>query len=109
VFFLQAEDGIRDFHVTGVQTCALPILRVPAQVFIENEASNICSVIEISGHDRTGLLYQVTQAMAGLGLSIINAHIFTYGTQVARSEERRVGKERGWGWWREARTKSKGR
>src|SRR5690606_39709402 len=25
VFFLQAEDGIRDFHVTGVQTCALPI------------------------------------------------------------------------------------
>src|SRR5690606_39837960 len=25
-FFFQAEDGIRDFHVTGVQTCALPIL-----------------------------------------------------------------------------------
>src|SRR5690606_40418365 len=25
VFFFQAEDGIRDFHVTGVQTCALPI------------------------------------------------------------------------------------
>src|SRR5207302_8363926 len=25
--FLQAEDGIRDFHVTGVQTCALPIYR----------------------------------------------------------------------------------
>src|SRR5690625_7483960 len=24
-FFLQAEDGIRDGHVTGVQTCALPI------------------------------------------------------------------------------------
>src|SRR5690625_7793593 len=31
-FFFQAEDGIRDGHVTGVQTCALPILlryRVP--------------------------------------------------------------------------------
>src|SRR5437870_13373926 len=26
VFFFQAEDGIRDGHVTGVQTCALPIL-----------------------------------------------------------------------------------
>src|SRR5256885_5779000 len=25
VFFLQAEDGIRDYKVTGVQTCALPI------------------------------------------------------------------------------------
>src|SRR5690606_39987255 len=24
-FFFQAEDGIRGFHVTGVQTCALPI------------------------------------------------------------------------------------
>src|SRR5690606_40037392 len=33
-FFVQAEDGIRDFHVTGVQTCALPIstrfCRLPA-------------------------------------------------------------------------------
>src|SRR5690606_40127179 len=27
-FFFQAEDGIRDFHVTGVQTCALPIYYV---------------------------------------------------------------------------------
>src|SRR5690606_39710428 len=26
-FFFQAEDGLRDFHVTGVQTCALPIWR----------------------------------------------------------------------------------
>src|SRR5690606_41175715 len=26
-FFFQAEDGIRAFHVTGVQTCALPIWR----------------------------------------------------------------------------------
>src|SRR5439155_4270952 len=29
-FFFQAEDGIRDGHVTGVQTCALPILPVGA-------------------------------------------------------------------------------
>src|SRR5690606_2974122 len=27
-FFFQAEDGIRDFHVTGVQTCALPIFTI---------------------------------------------------------------------------------
>src|SRR5215475_698071 len=36
-FFFQAEDGIRGFHVTGVQTCALPavpvpVTQVPAQV-----------------------------------------------------------------------------
>ena len=30
IFFFQAEDGIRDYDVTGVQTCALPIL-----VFVE--------------------------------------------------------------------------
>src|SRR5262249_57891511 len=29
VFFFQAEDGIRDWSVTGVQTCALPILLSP--------------------------------------------------------------------------------
>src|SRR5690606_39800804 len=31
-FFFQAEDGIRDFHVTGVQTCALPIYPQVLQV-----------------------------------------------------------------------------
>src|SRR3989454_2157843 len=30
IFFFQAEDGIRDYKVTGVQTCALPIWRPPA-------------------------------------------------------------------------------
>src|SRR5690606_40502679 len=31
-FFFQAEDGIRDFHVTGVQTCALPILAPASRI-----------------------------------------------------------------------------
>src|SRR5256885_8087721 len=30
-FFFQAEDGIRDYKVTGVQTCALPISRYPGR------------------------------------------------------------------------------
>src|SRR6266487_4850237 len=30
-FFFQAEDGIRDGRVTGVQTCALPIFRMKSQ------------------------------------------------------------------------------
>src|SRR5690606_1376382 len=40
-FFFQAEDGIRDFHVTGVQTCALPIFQALAlglQGFVGTEA-----------------------------------------------------------------------
>src|SRR6266496_367291 len=32
VFFFQAEDGIRDLYVTGVQTCALPISRADVDV-----------------------------------------------------------------------------
>src|SRR5437773_11720590 len=35
VFFFQAEDGIRDRDVTGVQTCALPILRHSGDNFVE--------------------------------------------------------------------------
>src|SRR5690625_6374749 len=34
-FFFQAEDGIRDGHVTGVQTCALPILVTSDRDFFE--------------------------------------------------------------------------
>src|SRR5690606_4816407 len=39
-FFFQAEDGIRDFHVTGVQTCALPILMKPYLVSAIREYGN---------------------------------------------------------------------
>src|SRR5690606_39785505 len=35
-FFFQAEDGIRDFHVTGVQTCALPISKDGTQIYYKD-------------------------------------------------------------------------
>src|SRR5690606_40888054 len=38
-FFFQAEDGIRDFHVTGVQTCALPISRLRMEYRPRQEAA----------------------------------------------------------------------
>src|SRR5256884_3235876 len=34
IFFVQAEDGIRDVAVTGVQTCALPIFPFPEEVAV---------------------------------------------------------------------------
>src|SRR5215475_5767225 len=40
-FFFQAEDGIRDFHVTGVQTCALPISRLFADPDFDGEPALI--------------------------------------------------------------------
>src|SRR2546426_11928336 len=36
-FFFQAEDGIRDYKVTGVQTCALPISGVELRISPEGE------------------------------------------------------------------------
>src|SRR5690606_33441413 len=42
-FFFQAEDGIRDFHVTGVQTCALPIFPHPLLFFAGTAARLLAS------------------------------------------------------------------
>src|SRR5256885_17097630 len=39
IFFFQAEDGIRDYKVTGVQTCALPICHEKAREAIAPEAA----------------------------------------------------------------------
>src|ERR1039457_3625718 len=40
VFFFQAEDGIRDYKVTGVQTCALPIWHTVASTQANNTNGN---------------------------------------------------------------------
>src|SRR5690349_19240802 len=40
LFFFQAEDGIRDLYVTGVQTCALPISAI-TQAFIAAASSDL--------------------------------------------------------------------
>ena len=52
--------------MTGVQTCALPI-------------SDRYTVIEVSGLDRPGLLYQLTTAISKLNLNIASAHVATFG------------------------------
>src|SRR5690606_39531435 len=48
-FFFQAEDGIRDFHVTGVQTCALPIYPVGVEI---RYISEFCSIGVRSTHTK---------------------------------------------------------
>src|SRR5690606_40046919 len=90
-FFFQAEDGIRDFHVTGVQTCALPIY------FID-----IYYRTGLYPHPLPhGLGFEAAGVLEAVGADV--AHLkkgdrVAYGQSPngayaqARSEERRVGK-----------------
>src|SRR5436190_11653724 len=56
-FFFQAEDGIRDHCVTGVQTCALPILSpAPAGVTCTTGATRTCSVNVLTMAAGAGLI-----------------------------------------------------
>jgi [protein-PII] uridylyltransferase len=48
-------------------------------VVIDNSWSNRHTVIEVSGLDRTGLLYDLTTAISDLSLNIASAHIATFG------------------------------
>jgi [protein-PII] uridylyltransferase len=52
---------------------------VPPQVFVDNDASVMHTVIEVNGRDRLGFLYDVTRAITGLGLQISSAKIATWG------------------------------
>src|SRR5215213_6032140 len=56
-FFFQAEDGIRDWSVTGVQTCALPIwpLRSP-QKLAQEEGGHVLRAFVLRGLDGSGQL-----------------------------------------------------
>src|SRR5690606_39795020 len=91
-FFFQAEDGIRDFHVTGVQTCALPILSLARLCF------------SFSAFDASSRLFRRAGANASIEacdqiareyslLRSDGADRTNLGTNTLRSEERRVGKE----------------
>src|SRR5690606_40278010 len=93
-----AEDGIRDFHVTGVQTCALPIW--PTIVYVFDElVRTLPDGVYYTSVKRAGDLYtingvaesnnRISRLMRNLGDSVW----FGEPTLISRSEERRVGKE----------------
>jgi [protein-PII] uridylyltransferase len=55
---------------------------VTPEVIIDNTLSDQFTVIEVSGLDRPGLLYDLTTAISDLNLDITSAHITTFGEKV---------------------------
>src|SRR5439155_4120227 len=84
-FFFQAEDGIRDGHVTGVQTCALPISRVPTDVGNRERSPTQLRL------RRDHRFYRCRGRRRPDACDL--------PTEEVRSEERRVGKECRCRWW----------
>src|SRR5207253_3446 len=52
---------------------------VEPEVIINNQWSDRYTVIEVSGLDRPGLLYELTTAISKLNLNIASAHVATFG------------------------------
>src|SRR5205823_7483473 len=91
-FFFQAEDGIRDKLVTGVQTCALPISR--ELLLRMREAGLEEGAVEIMHSPARRVAVQLAHAKQQLSRKRWIGEL-----DGGRSEERRVGKEcrsRGW-------------
>src|SRR5690625_6421637 len=95
-FFFQAEDGIRDGHVTGVQTCALPIFLVVISGMLFGIFFYMMNVQKIG-------LYGILKAI-GMKTSKLFQMMWTQ----MRSEERRVGKECRTRWLTSGQKKEKG-
>src|SRR5207302_7613139 len=91
-FFFQAEDGIRDFHVTGVQTCALPIYLhtdVGTGNVIEASAIQAADLHILNG---LGFNWEIG-GLTCCGHNDPRSRTKKKTTNHLRSEERRVGKE----------------
>src|SRR5690606_40371974 len=96
-FFFQAEDGIRDFHVTGVQTCALPICdRRAAAATGPRAAVRDRGGVELDAHGLGAHRRLAERRRTARGRPARPAR----GDE-RRSEERRVGKEGRSRWWPE--------
>src|SRR5437016_7005864 len=101
-FFFQAEDGIRDWSVTGVQTCALPISRIidaerreqftaQGAHFESDYFVSLTYLPPVEHEERiTGWLFEGQKQKVAAGSRALS--------RFRRSEERRVGKECRSGW-----------
>src|SRR5260370_21825620 len=89
-FFFQAEDGIRDSSVTGVQTCALPICPASLKKLMDAWADGLNFYLAKHPVVKPRVIKHFEPWMA---LTFSEGSIGGDIEKVNRSEERRVGKE----------------
>src|SRR5690606_41259302 len=83
-FFFQAEDGIRDFHVTGVQTCALPILAQCELPLVSIDVPLPAPRATLVTIDNRRAMEEAVAYLAGLGhrrLAFVNGHMRAFVSQ----------------------------
>src|SRR5690606_41194231 len=92
--FFQAEDGIRDFHVTGVQTCALPICLAPwTRAMADDAVPFDASTVPALARELAARPFRPPSRELPAALDAIDYDAFRdYRFRSDRSEERRVGK-----------------
>src|SRR5438046_6925911 len=99
VFFFQAEDGIRDWSVTGVQTCALPI-SLPGRLDRTADDPNVAQPLAgfvLFDVERASFGHHARGEPVAIGFLRRRSQCHERGAhEVDRSEERRVGKA--WKW-----------
>ena len=74
----KAGEALANRNITKARARAFT---VPTTINIDNEASEIFTIIEVDTRDRPGLLYDLSRTMTAMNLSISSAIIATYGNQ----------------------------
>src|SRR3712207_7675332 len=88
MFFFQAEDGIRDIGVTGVQTCALPICEPPRGDRGGGARPPLAEPVRLDDREHVRRLRREEHDDEARALAEPRVRL-----DARRSEERRVGKE----------------
>src|SRR5205823_8347651 len=92
-FFFQAEDGIRDKLVTGVQTCALPISFAPSVIQTHHQNPNEDKHLDQRKLGKRKIIAHENDC-PGQQKDRLHVENEKQHRDNVRSEERRVGKER---------------
>ncbi|MEA2875184.1 MAG: [protein-PII] uridylyltransferase [Hyphomicrobiales bacterium] len=66
----------------GARKARLKAFAIEPEVMINNQWSNRYTVVEVTGLDRPGLLYELTATLSKLSLNIASAHVATFGERV---------------------------